>query len=87
MPFWKKKSKESNLKDALETAYLTLKQHQETAEREDIYYDGFAEKRSIIDVVSHYYNLSQEEAEEIYFEAVRQMDKDEMDKHGGVHYW
>jgi hypothetical protein len=62
MPFWKNKSKEQNLKDALETAYLTLKQHTETAERENIYYNGFEEKRSIIDVVSHYYNLSKEEA-------------------------
>ena len=80
MPFWKKKGKEQNLKDAFETAYLTLKQHTETAERENIYYDGFAEKRSIIDVVSHYYNLSKEDAEEIYFEAVRQMDKDWREK-------
>jgi hypothetical protein len=76
MPFWRKKSKEQNLKDALETAYLTLKQHMETAERENIYYDGFAEKRSIIDVVSHYCNLSEEDAEEIYFEAVRKMDNE-----------
>ncbi|MGD0780008.1 MAG: hypothetical protein ABR954_04410 [Dehalococcoidales bacterium] len=81
MPFWKKKSKEQNLKDAFETAYLMLKQDQEIAERENIYIDGFYEKRSIIYIVSRYCNLSKEEAEEIYFEAVRQMDKEWREKY------
>lgn len=69
--FWGKK-----LIDALETAYLTIKQHQDLAENEDTYIDGFAEKRSIIDVINHYYHLANQEAEEIYFEAVRKMDKE-----------
>jgi hypothetical protein len=79
--FWRKRRKEQNLKDGLETAYLMLKQHAEMAEREDICIDGFAEKRQIIDTVSHYCNLSEKEVEEIYFEAVRQMDKESREKH------
>jgi len=74
--FWIKRRKEQNLEDGLETAYLMLKQHAETAKMENVYYDGFAEKRQIIDIVSHYCNLSEKEAEEIYFEAARQMDKE-----------
>lgn len=78
--FWMKRRKEQNLEDGLETAYLMLKQHAEMAERENVYYDGFAEKRQIIDIVSHYGNLSEKEAEEIYFEAVRRMDKESREK-------
>ena len=80
MPFWKKENKERNLKDALETAYLMLKQNTETAEKQNIYFDGFQEKRSIMDLVSHNYNLSKAESEEIYFEAVRQMDNEWREK-------
>jgi hypothetical protein len=79
--FWMKRRKEQNLKDGLETAYLILKQHTDMAERENICFDGFEEKRQIIDSVSRYSNLSEEEAEEIYFEAVRQMDREWKEKH------
>jgi len=79
--FWIKRRKEQNLEDALEGAYLMLKQHTEIAKRENIYYDGYAEKRQIIDIVRRYCNLSEEEAEEIYFEAVRRMDKEWREKH------
>jgi len=79
--FWMKRRKEQNLEDGLEMAYLMLKQDTEMAEREDIRIDGFEEKRSIIDAVSHYCNVSEKEAEEMYFEAVRRMDEEWREKH------
>jgi hypothetical protein len=79
--FWRKRRKEQNLEDGREMAYLMLKQDAEMTERENVCIDGFEEKRSIIDVVSRYCNLSEKEAEDMYFAAVTRMDEEWREKH------
>ena len=79
--FWRERRREQNVDDGREMSYLMLKQNTEMAERENISIDGFEEKRSIIDAVSRYCNLSDKEAEDMYFEAVTRMDEERRGKH------
>jgi hypothetical protein len=67
--------KERYMEDAVKKAYTVMCDNQARAERENSYIDGFAEKDAIISSIRVAYHLNEHEAEDVYFAAVRLMDK------------
>lgn len=61
---------ERKVEEATKWAYATMRENQMRAERENFYFDGFAEKDAIINGVMTGYRLDKHSAEDAYFNAV-----------------
>ena len=62
--------RERKVEEATKWAYVTMHENQMRAERENFYFDGFAEKEAIIENVMKGYHLDKRAAEDAYFNAV-----------------